>query len=341
MCTRLIVVTCVLSLSGLLFADEIVFKNGDKLTGKIEQLTEGKMVFKSDVAGTVTIELSKIRTFSSTEPVEVHLSDGTVFRRRIVQSQSERFAIAGDAALSAQEFALGSVASINPPAKPAAKWSGSISAGLTSTHGNTSTDTTNASVNLTKRTEKDRTLLTADYAKGRQENPDTGEKITTEDWWRTRAKYDYFFSKKFYGYLDGRYEKDRIAELDRRVILGGGVGYQWVESEEMNFSTEVGLATLYEKFNNQTDSQSNLSAQLGYHFDRKLPAGLKFINDLTYYPSTENLSDYYLTTTAELRAPFSERMFTNFKVIFDYDATPAEGKGSTDTKYILGVGMNF
>jgi hypothetical protein len=34
-------------------------------------------------------------------------------------------------------------------------------------------------------------------------------------------------------------------------------------------------------------------------------------------------------------------MFANFKVIFDYDATPAEGAGNTDVKYMLGVGWSF
>jgi len=34
-------------------------------------------------------------------------------------------------------------------------------------------------------------------------------------------------------------------------------------------------------------------------------------------------------------------MFTNFKVISDYDATPAQGAHKTDTKYIFGVGWSF
>ena len=109
----------------------------------------------------------------------------------------------------------------------------------------------------------------------------------------------------------------------------------------MNFSTEAGIASLYEKYEDATDSNSELSAQLGYHFDKKLAKNLSFINDLTYYPSTEQVSDYYLTTSAELRAMLNDSMFTNFKVIFDFDSTPATNSGSTDTKYILGAGWKF
>jgi len=317
------ILLCVVAFSASTCADELFFNNGDRLTGKIQQLIDGKLVFQSDLVGKVTVAISDIRTFSSDSPIKVHLKDGTVLNQKVSTAEPNRFAIEGDGTLQAQQFDLGAISSINPPEKPKPKWTGDITAGLTSTHGNTKTQTANASINLKRRTEKDRTQLSADYGRGRQQDPDTGEKRTTADWWRTRAKYDYFFTKKLYGYLDGRYEKDSIAQLDRRVVVGGGAGYQWIESEDMNFSTELGIASLYEKFDNQTDSNTELSAQLGYHFDKKLIESVKFIHDLTYYPSMEQFSDYYLTSSAEIRAHFTDRMFTNFKAILDYDATPA------------------
>ena len=323
------------------YADELVFTNGDRLTGKIDHALDGKLVFKSDMAGKMTVEISKIQTFSTDEAIKIHLKDGSVLVQKIVSSTAGKFAVEGTDTVKAQDFDLADISSINPPPMPKPKWTGNVSAAVTSTHGNTKTEAVSASVNLSKRTEKDRTKISADYARGEQEDPDTGEQKTTEDWWRTKAKYDYFFSKKFYGYLDGRYETDKIAELDRRVIVGGGCGYQWIESENMNFSIEGGLASLYEKYENQTDSNTELSAQLGYNFDKKLAKGLKFIHDLTYYPSIEKFSDYYLTSTGEIRAHFTERMFLNFKVILNYDRSPAVGAGTTDTKYLLGLGYSF
>jgi putative salt-induced outer membrane protein YdiY len=323
------------------YADEVIFKNGDRLTGKIEQLVEGKLVFKSDMAGTVTIDISSIQTLSSDEQIKVHLKDGTVLNQKVTKAGPDRFAVEGTDTVKAQEFELAAISSINPPAKPKPKWTGDISAGLTLTHGNTRTEAISASVNLRKRTDNDRTQLSADYGRGRQRDASTGQMETTEDWWRTKGKYDYFFKKKLYGYLDGRYETDAMAQLDRRVIIGGGSGYQWIESEDMNFSTEAGLASVYEKFDNQTSSNSQVSVQAGYNFDKQLVKKVKFIHDLTWYPSTEKFSDYYLTSTGEIRAHFTDTLFTNFKAIFDYDATPAIGAGDTDVKYIWGIGWSF
>jgi len=327
---------CLLVFCSMAKADSIVFVNDDRLTGKIGQLVDGKLTFESDLAGTLTIDIANIATFSSDEAIDLHLEDGSILSGQVAASEPNHIAIG-----PGRRIEFGRIAAINPPPEPAPKWTGEISAGYTSTAGNTSTDAINFSGSMKKRTEKDRRTISADFARGRQENPNTGKKTKTEDWWRTKAKYDYFFTEKLYGYLDGRYETDDIAQLDRRVIVGSGAGYQWVESEAMNFATEAGLAYKIEKYGNNTGSSDEIAVQLGYNFDKKLGKGIDFIHDLTYYPSTEDFADYYLTSTAELRAHFNETMFTNFKVILNYDATPAQGQHKTDTKYIWGIGWSF
>lgn len=326
---------------GVASADEVFLTNGDRYSGTILQLTGGKLVFVSDAAGEVILKQGDIQSFSTMGLVEIHLKDGTVLNQAVQVAQPGTFAIENGATLRAQIFQVADIASINPPPKPTPKWTGSLSAGFAATSGNTSTEAINASFRVGRRSEKDRTTASADYAKSKQDDPDTGVEKTTEDWWRAKAQYDYFFSKRFFGFLNGSYEKDSIADLDRRVVVGGGAGYQWLESERTNFSTSLGLASLYEKFENSTDSNSELSAQAGYNLDHQLTKSVKFLHDLTYYPALSSFSDYYLTTTAELRASFTPTMFANFKTIFNYDATPATGRGSTDVKYIFGVGMTF
>ena len=342
MCYRILIVMASLVLFVQISqGDEIRLKNGDRITGKIQHLVDGKLAFKADVAGPVTVDLANIQTLSSDDPITVSLKDGTGFNQKVMSAELNRFAIEGTVTTKAQEFAVADIVSINPPPKPIPKWTGDIAVGITSTHGNTKTDMISANATFAKRTEKDRTTVSTDYAKGEQEDPDTGEDVTIEDWWRAKGKYDYFFSKKMYGYLDGRYEKDAIAELDRRMIIGLGAGYQWIESDDMNFATEFGLASLYEKFDNQTDSNSEITLQLGYNFDKKLRKNIKFVHDLTYYPAVDKVSDYYLTTTAGVRADFTEKFFLTAKAILNYDATPAIGAHKTDVKYFLGLGYRF
>ncbi|MCF7972315.1 MAG: DUF481 domain-containing protein [Phycisphaerae bacterium] len=319
------------------WADQVILKNGDTITGTIVKLTDSKMVFKSNLAGEVTIDLSNIRTLSSDKLLTIHLKDGTVLHCRVSSDEGDQFSIS-NSALQTQSMNTADITAINPPAPPKAKWVGQVSVGVTSTHGNTKTDNQNASFRAQKRTEIDRTTVSGDYAKGVQNN--AGVENTTEDWWRAKAKYDYFITTKWYGFLDARYERDAVALLDRRMVIGAGAGWQWIETPKTKMSFELGGASLYEQYKGSTKN-SELSAQAGYNLEHKITDTVDFIHDLTYYPSTNKVSDYYLTTGGELRAHFSPRMFANLKALFNYDATPAPTKGSTDVKYILGIGLDF
>lgn len=325
-------------------ADQVLLNNGDTLTGTIIKLVDGKLDLASDQAGAITIAQANIRTLATDQAVELHLADGAVLKRKLNTAGAGLFQVEDGPTVKEQALQVKDIVAINPPAKPRPKWTGQLSAGWTSTHGNTKADNQSFSFSAAKRTEKDRTIVSTDYVKGRQEDTTATppKTITTENWWRAKAKYDYFVSKKIFAYVDGRYEKDSIALLGRRVALGGGGGYQFKETDHTSLSGELGLASLYEKFDDTTaTTNSELSLQMGYNLTHRINETLHFSHDLTYYPNTEKFSDYYLTTTAELRANLTKKLFTHVKAIFNYDATPAPGKGGTDVKYILGVGLDF
>ncbi len=328
-----------------LTSERLVFVNGDTLSGKMVSMSGGTMLFESDLAGSLTIDLSKLAAFNVGDalpgPAERESDQQSSGPNEPSEQKENTQPESSDEARPEPQT--------DPPAESKSdteksvlpNWAGKISVGLTSTHGNTSRESYNFGAEAARRSEKDRWTFNADFARSEQKSKVSGKDEVTEHWWKTRGKYDYFLNKKLYVFGDGRLEKDAIARLDRRIVVGGGAGYQWLESDKTNFRTEGGLASVYEKFEDQTDSQSDVSAQFGYHFDTKIKDKIVFLHDLTYYPSLEKVSDYFLTATGEIRAPVTERFFVNFKVIFDYDTTPAMTAQSTDIKYILGLGYEF
>src|SRR5947209_20605541 len=68
---------------GTAAADEIMMKNGDRLTGKIDSMDGTKLVVDSTPAGKVSVDLKDVSTFSTDEPVVLKLADGTVSRQRV------------------------------------------------------------------------------------------------------------------------------------------------------------------------------------------------------------------------------------------------------------------
>jgi putative salt-induced outer membrane protein YdiY len=51
--------------------DVVVLRNGDRLTGEVEQLERGRLSFKTDDMGTVEIEWDKVASVSATAPFDV------------------------------------------------------------------------------------------------------------------------------------------------------------------------------------------------------------------------------------------------------------------------------
>src|SRR5262245_5135145 len=56
---------------GQAVADEVIFLNGDRLTGTIIGSGHGKLVLKTEAADEVAIDLDKVKTFSTDGPVKI------------------------------------------------------------------------------------------------------------------------------------------------------------------------------------------------------------------------------------------------------------------------------
>jgi hypothetical protein len=59
-----------------LLADQIVLKNGDRLTGTIEKSADKELVIKTEFAGEVTVHWPAIQEIKSEQPLHVGLKDG-------------------------------------------------------------------------------------------------------------------------------------------------------------------------------------------------------------------------------------------------------------------------
>jgi putative salt-induced outer membrane protein YdiY len=322
-------------------ADVVLLQNGDVVTGKIVTAAEGKLTLKSDEMGTLQIPLNKIKTFSTQEPIVLRFQDGTVVNQKIRAADDGRIATLEGGVLAPQEFPISALEAVNPPEKPKAVWKGHVTAGYTQTTGNA--ESTNASLDaeFVRRGEDDRITVNGNYLYGRQTDSDGNDNLTNDKWY-VSGKYDYFFTKKTYLFVNASYEKDRVADLDARAIGGAGCGYQWLESKRMNFSTDLGLGAMHEEYTNPTVVNNTVVGQAGYHYDwTVIDERLTFLHDLRYVPDLEAFSNYTVRTSAELRTTLTKALFASFKVLVDYNSNPAAGKKTTDVMYIFGLGVNF
>lgn len=320
------------------FGDEVLFKSGDRLSGTVKAVAGGKMTFDSKVAGPVTLNMADIKTFSTDAPIEIALADGTVLSQKVAASDEGYVSAIAGATAQPQSIALANVAKVNPEK---VKWTGIVSAGATFVRGNTKSDTAALSAEAARRSESDRITLGAGYYSAKQRDNSTRDSSTTADNWFLKGQYDYFFSEKFYGYGNLKYEKDRIANLDMRLTPGVGVGYQWIEKPDLNFDTEAGFAYVYEKYSDPSDTRNYMAGRLAYHLDKSFNDHVKAFHNLEYIPSFERVDTFLVNTDVGLRAAMTARLSLEAKAQMAYNSQPSEGRDKKDLRYILGVGWAF
>jgi putative salt-induced outer membrane protein YdiY len=315
-------------------ADEVLFKNGDRLDGAVTAFDGSKLTIESKVAGKVTVDLKDVKTFSAQGPLELMLNDGTMVHGSVGAGPDGQIAVVQTNG-GPRLIPLGDLEKVSPPVK----WSGSVVIGGLLARGNTNTDSFNAAAHAERRTFQDRIILDGGYIYGREKVQGQGSHTTANDLFGS-AEYDYFFSKKLYGYGNVRADHDTIAGIDLRLAPGVGAGYQWVEKPTFNFNTEGGFGWLYRKYSNDGED-SSATARLAYHLKTKFNDKVSGFHDFEYLPGLNNINNYFFDTDAGIRADVSGHMFTEFKVYYQYDSRPAPGKGSSDIRFILGVGWNF
>lgn len=310
-------------------ADQIVFKNGDKVTGKITTMEGGKMKIASAVAGEITVDIKDISTFSTDAPIDIRTADGKTVKVQAAAAEADQIK-AGD-----EVIAFANITKINPPPEV---WTGALVVAGTLARGNTHNDSLDVTIDATLRrnnpTANDRTSLNGEYNLGREQG------VTTTDNWLAAGKYDKFLNEKMYVYGLMKVEHDRIADLNYRLSPGVGVGYQWVEKPDFSFNTEAGLSYVYEDFIH-SGSDDHIAARLAYHLTKKLNDKVGVFHNMEFLPAFEDPGDYNMTTDAGIRADLTDKMFAQFRVEWKRDSTPAAGSLKNDLMYSLGVGWKF
>lgn len=318
--------------------DEVLFLNGDRLSGKILKAAGGKLTIKTEGAGDVVVDMSKVKTFSTDAPVAVGVKEQPPVSADVGAGPDRHVQTAPAPGAPPQPVAIADISAINPT-PPA--WTGSLTLTGLRTTGNSETDQLGFRGALSKRWPHDRLTFEAEYSFGRQEDPSTGEKSTTIDYAMALGKYDHFFTRRFYGYLGTKAERDGVAELELRLAPGAGAGYQWFERPTFNLSTEAGLVWVYENYK-RTGSSEFFGPRLAYSVDWTPIQPLKLYHKLEYIPSFEDLGgDYLLNIDAGARLAMWKGAFAELRYEYRYDATPASGRGRTDQRYILGAGWAF
>ena len=313
------------------FADKIVLENGDTLTGTVEKVMDGKVTLKTDYAGTIQIDVAKVKQISTEGSAEVHLTSGEVIKGKIKSVEDKKLAVGPSPERTAATVEMQNVKAINPPP---VKWHGNIAAGGNLQSGNTDRAGASIAVDLSRKTEKDRISLRYLFNYG-EEN---GEMSTRNHY--GEAKYDYFFTPKFYAYMVGDIKNDKFDDTKLRLTVGPGLGYQVWDDPVKSLLFEAGLGYFnWDRY--AGEDTDGLAARLGLDFRYQIFKWLTFKDRYNFYPTIGEGGDFWWRNEAALVAPLGSGWAFRLANILEYQSDPPLGVRKTDVQWIGALQYSF
>jgi putative salt-induced outer membrane protein YdiY len=302
-------------------ADQVVLKNGDRLTGSITKSDGKVLVIKTDAAGEVTIKFDAIQSITSTGDLNVTLGGKTVVGP--VTTHGDNVVVATKTA-GPVEAPKSSVTLVRSPDEQAAYekslhpgllegWTGGVNVGFAVTAGNSETKNLNIAFNGIRTGFHDKLTLYTNsiYAVNDKITPTQPAPVTTANSIGGGARYDHDFTPRTFGFVSGDFFSNSLQDLNLRSIIGGGFGLHLIKSASTTLDLLAGFNYTHESFSGLADpnpppaiyspSYSSAALTLGDTFTHKLGKSTVVTQSFLIYPS---LSD----TTIELPDNLSENV---------------------------------
>jgi putative salt-induced outer membrane protein len=332
-------------------ADQIVLKNGDRLTGSIVKSDGKTLTIKSEFAGTVSLPLDAIVQITSDQPLYLTLKDSQILLGTVKTIDGKLAISTGDAGmittskesiqiLRSREEQEAYQVQLDRLRNPGLGdlWSGTADAGLSFTRGNAATTTFNFGFNAVRTTTRDKisVYMTSLYAR----NSTTGESFVTANAKRGGARYDINLSSRVFAFGLGDLENDEFQKLDLRLTLGGGLGWHLIKAEHTSFDVFGGGSLNRENYSTGLNRSSG-EVLIGEEFTHKFSARTSFKEHAALYPNMTESGEYRFTFDASAVTLLKNWLGWTLTFSDRYVSNPLEGTKSNDVLMSTGLRLTF
>ena len=328
--------------------DWIELKSGEWLKGRIKSMQDEKLEFDSEEMDVHNFDWEDIRTVRSLRLHSVRFDTGEPIQGSLLITTNE-VQVMSDTATNS--FPRDELVAITPTGRREIdKWSAHVSAGMSFRSGNTKEVEYNTRATLQRRTPSTRLLL--DYTGNFGEYTiGTNQTVTTEDNQRGYAQFDYFLSRRLFVRVPTvEYYKDPLQNLDHRLTLGGGVGYDLIHNRRAEWNVTLGAAWQRNWYSSVGTNQNPIADSAALTLDSRLDLDItdrvNFVLQYRGQFSGRETGNNTHHAVATLEFKIHKRLDLDVSFTWDRVANPeTDASGHTpskdDFRLNLGLGIDF
>jgi putative salt-induced outer membrane protein YdiY len=341
-----------LSTNNPLLADWVKLKNGDRVTGTIVSSDREELLVRTEFMGDVMVQWGSVVEIDSDNPLFVQVDDGQTLKGPVTTAQQDlTVATARSGPVTVPLTAVQGVRSEQSQQEYEAEierlrnpglldsWSGFFDAGYALASGNAETSTLSTSSRIERKTEKDKISVYYNQIYSRN-GTSAGVSETTANAVRGGTRYDIDVSDRLFTFAFVDLEFDEFQALDLRNVLGGGLGYHVVQSEDLTFDFFSGAAFNQEFFNDGITRRSG-EIVLGEESNWKINARTTWGQRLAIYPNVSESGEYRLQFDSALSTELNSWLAWQVSFSDRFLSNPVLGRNRNDTLLSTGLRVTF
>jgi hypothetical protein len=325
--------------------DTLLLMDGEKLIGQFLRSTGSSLVFKSDAAGEVTVDWSKVQDLQSTNQFAV-IEKGVRLRNK----QDIGSVPQGNLRVENQQLQVTAQPSGTPTSVPFSSaayvldqatfrknllnnpgffsgWSGNISAGASLVEATQSSSSYTSAISLVRAlpgekwlTPRNRTVVDflASYGEVTQTNtPTIKTNIIHGD-----IERDEYLSPKLYLFGAGAWDHNFSQGLDLQQTYGGGLGWTAYKTDTAELNFRASINYIRQQFTNSAFNQNLVGSTFGENYNQKLPRGVNLTEALSITPAWNNLNAYSALGSVTLGLPLYKRFDLTLGIVDSFLNNP-------------------
>jgi putative salt-induced outer membrane protein YdiY len=356
-------------------ADQVIFINGDRISGHVICISDTEIQITTEYAGTICADFSQVLDMKTETPGKIMLKNGDLITGvieclspefiviesqdlgmlQLVRDQFHEYTAMGQAESLPPELEAGADALQAPEsdleedkkvlAKEAVSeeklspdyWSGSFTVGAQLRRGNTDTADVHTEFKAMRKAPREELNLRfySDY--GETEGETDRNKAFGQ------AKLKILKTDRLYLFGVADMEYDEMAQLDLRAQGFDGLGYKLIARERTTLLGEAGAGLTGEFFDADGDEENlEASAILAAELTQKLFEHVVLYQGITLFPSLGDFGEYRLRSESTLTSPLGDGWAIKLSLIDDYDSDPEnEDVEKNDLRFISAIEYTF
>jgi hypothetical protein len=304
--------------------DVLLFTNGEKLVGQLQSATGSSVTFKSEMAGVVTVEWSKVQELQTSERFAVvpkgvtlrQANDAAKAARGTLTVKDKQIEIAG-ATGAPQRMPVADVSNVvNATAFDNAfrrqsffsNWKGGATLGISLTEATQKNQTVSSALNLVRSVPSEnwldlRSRTTVEFAQAYGKITQPNVPSVKTDLIHAGVEQDWYLHPRLFAFARAVFDHSFSQGLDLQQRYGGGLGFVVLKgvNEELDFKASMDY--IDQRFQIASLNQQLFGSSFSETYTKTFTHKILFNEEAGITPAWNNTSAYSAFASAALTFP--------------------------------------